>query len=152
MLNGKGYLEFCSDHAKRNVKSFKGQLRGKLVESKDLNGSEYEEQVKLVVWLERNKGRFGIKFYAIPNGGYRTPTEAVKLKRTGVSAGVPDLCIPKSKGSYHGLYIELKRVFGGKVSDFQKEWIDYLNKEGYYAIVCNGFEAAKKVIEHYFAL
>lgn len=145
MLNGKSYLEVAADFARKKAARQNSKR-------KDLTGSEFYEQVKLVVWLERNRDRFGLKFYSIPNGGYRTPTEAVKLKRTGVSPGVPDLCIPKSKGSYHGLYIELKRVSGGKISDFQREWIDYLKKEGYYAVVCNGFEEARNAIEKYFSL
>lgn len=94
----------------------------------------------------------GIKFYAVGNGGSRHPWEALKLKRMGTKPGVPDLCIPLAKEPYHGLYIELKRVKGGKVSEPQKEWIAYLNESGYLASVCNGFEAAKELVLHYLNL
>ena len=110
--------------------------------------SETYEQIKLVLWMEK----IGLRFYAVPNGGSRPIVEAVKFKRSGVKAGVPDLCIPFSSGGYHGLYIELKREVGGKVSPEQREWIDYLNKAGYYAVVCKGFEAAKRTIEYYLGL
>jgi len=76
-------------------------------------------------------------------------SEAVKFKREGVSAGVPDLCIPKAKKPYHGLYIELKRTSKARVSKSQKEWIDYLNLEGYKAVVCYGFDETVEVIEKY---
>lgn len=33
----------------------------------------------------------------------------------------------------------------------QKEWILNLNNQGYKAVVCNGFEEAKEVIERYLA-
>lgn len=110
--------------------------------------NETYEQIKLSIWLDKK----GLKYYAVPNGGWRTMAEAVKFKRSGVKPGVPDLCMPFPSGAYHGLYIELKRVIGGSVSKFQKEWIDYLNSVGYYATICKGFEEAKKVVEWYLSL
>lgn len=86
--------------------------------------------------------------YAVPNGGSRNRLEAVNLKRQGVKAGVPDICLPLPKGKYHGLYIEMK--YGKNTpSDKQKEYIDYLNRVGYKAVVCYGFEAAQRVIKGY---
>lgn len=67
----------------------------------------------------------------------------------GVSPGVPDVCIPIPSGSYHGLYIELKRTKGGKVSDHQKDWLAFLTEKGYYAQVANGFEEARNIVLHY---
>lgn len=89
--------------------------------------------------------------FAIPNGGYRDLIEAVNLKRSGVQSGVPDICIPLPNKSHHGLYIELKRKEGGRVSDSQQYWIDLLNKQGYLAVVCEGSDAAKIIIEKYIA-
>lgn len=110
--------------------------------------SEDQEQIKLATWLTKQ----GIRFYAIPNGGKRNLFEALKLKRMGVSAGIPDLCIPIPSGSYHGLYLELKRAFKGRVSEFQSEWLAFLRENGYFAQVANGFDEAKEMIEHYFSL
>lgn len=110
--------------------------------------TEDQEQIKLATWMTKQ----GIRFYAIPNGGKRNLLEAVKLKRMGMSAGVPDLCIPIPSGSYHGLYLELKREKGGKVSHEQAEWLAFLTEKGYYAQVAKGFEEAKEIILHYFSL
>lgn len=110
--------------------------------------SETEDQIELVKWMEKK----GLKFYAVPNGGYRRISEAVRFKHSGVKAGVPDLCIPFPSGPYHGLYIELKRVIGGEVSVVQQEWVDYLNSVGYYAAICRGFEEAKRTVEYYLSL
>ena len=44
----------------------------------------------------------------IPNGGYRHPLEALKLKKMGVKAGVSDLFLAYPNPNYHGLWIELK--------------------------------------------
>ncbi len=110
--------------------------------------TEDQEQIKLVTWMTKQ----GIKFYAIPNGGKRGMAEAIKFKRCGVISGVPDLCIPIPSGSYHGLYIELKRQKGGILSITQREWLSYLREKGYYAEVAHGFEEAKEIITHYLSL
>lgn len=87
--------------------------------------------------------------YHTPNGGYRNAIEGAKLKRLGVSPGVPDVCIPVPNSNYHGLYIEMKKRNGGIVSDNQKTWIERLNRNGYKAVVCRGFEEAQDLIINY---
>ena len=37
----------------------------------------------------------------IPNGGKRDKRTAVALKRQGVKAGVPDICLPVARNGYH---------------------------------------------------
>lgn len=110
--------------------------------------TELQDQIKLCSWLRKA----GIRFYAIPNGGFRNMSEAVKLKASGISPGIPDICIPIPIEPYHGLYIELKRISGGRVSKEQQDWIDFLSNKGYYAIVAKGFEEAKSEVEYYFSL
>lgn len=127
---------------------------GKAGKAQDINPApnkvptEVYEQIRFVTWLAKN----GIRHFAIPNGGLRSYSEAVKFKRCGVKAGVPDVCIPIPSGSYHGLYIELKRVKGGSVSVEQKEWINFLQSQGYYAEVAKGFDEAKRIVEYYLGL
>lgn len=108
--------------------------------------TEFEEQCALCDWLDAKR----ILYYAIPNGGSRHMLEAKNLKRSGTKAGIPDVCIPVPKKDYGALYIELKRQKGGKVSDYQQDWITDLTIAGNKAVVCYGFEDAKKVIEEYF--
>jgi hypothetical protein len=62
---------------------------------------------------------------------------AVKLKKMGVVAGIPDLFVPSWK-----LYIELKREKGGAVSPAQKKIMLYLQRVGYTVFVCHGAEEA----------
>ena len=107
---------------------------------------EWREQELLCDWMTENR----IVFYHVPNGGKRDIGEAVKFKRIGVKAGVPDLCIPIPRKCYHGAYIELKRVSGGTVTESQKRWIKFLSGQGYYAMIAAGFEEAKKLLEVYF--
>lgn len=110
--------------------------------------TESQEQTLLATWLDKRR----IKFFAIPNGGSRHYLEAISLRRGGVKRGVPDIFIPISSGSYHGMFLELKRVKGGVVSEEQKDWIAYLAEAGYFVSVCYGFEQAKDVVLHYLNL
>ena len=114
---------------------------------------ESEEQTALfqwAVWMENRAPQLRL-LYAIPNGGTRHKIEAANLKRQGVKAGVPDICLPYPSGGYHSLYIELK-VGKNKPSKNQEDWIKDLNAAGNKAIVCYGFEEAKKEIEKYLGL
>lgn len=85
----------------------------------------------------------------IPNGGSRNAAEAANLKRQGVKPGVPDICLSVARGRYHGLYIELKRRKGGRVSAAQQKFMTNLKQQGYFVIVCWGADQAYNVIIMY---
>ena len=70
------------------------------------------------------------------------------MKEQGVKAGVSDIFLPVARRGYHGIYIELKKT-GGIVRPTQKEWIEAVQKEGYYAAVCYGTDAAVELLEWY---
>jgi len=113
--------------------------------------TEAQEQRILFQWINFNKTmhpELGLCFH-IPNGGSRNTLEAHNLKQQGVKAGVPDICLPVARGPYHGLYIELKRVRNGKLSNDQRRWLGDLTKQGYRAVMCRGWEEARKEIEAY---
>ena len=112
---------------------------------------ESVEQTCLFHWAQRQSGAYpalSLMFH-IPNGGSRHKVEARKLKEQGVKAGVPDVCLPVARGGYHGLYVELKRIKGGKVSSDQQDWIKALAAEGYMAVVCRGWNEAAEAILKY---
>lgn len=111
---------------------------------------ESNEQIGLFQWAAYQEHKYPeLEFmYHVPNGGYRTKTTAARLKREGVRAGVPDICLPAPKGIYHGLYIEMK-VENNKTSAEQKRWIAYLRSRNYYVAVCYGLEEACNVIIKY---
>lgn len=112
---------------------------------------EHDEQVSLIQWafLSR-KTRPELKgLAAVPNGGLRSKATAGKLKAEGVRAGYLDLQLLVARGGYHGLLIEMKRTKDSTTSPEQKEWIKWHTEQGFYATVCKGFLAAKRVIEDY---
>lgn len=92
-----------------------------------------------------------VLLYHIPNGGKRGKREAAKLKRMGVKAGVPDLCLPVARGGFHGLYVEMKRHTGGVVSIDQKTWLTALHEAGHCVALCEGHEQAIAVLRDYLA-
>lgn len=114
--------------------------------------SEHAEQVTLIQWFDvaypAHKGRL----FAIPNGGWRAKAQALKLQMEGVRAGVPDLFLPVAAGTYHGLFIEMKRSKGGRLTPEQKAWLEYLHGQGYAAHCCAGFEAAREAVNLYITL
>lgn len=67
--------------------------------------------------------------FAIANGGSRHMLEAVRLKATGVTPGIPDLflSIPNKK---HGLYLECKSE-KGRLSEEQVKKIELFQAAGY---------------------
>jgi hypothetical protein len=71
------------------------------------------------------------------------------LKEQGVRAGVPDIFLPCPNPIHMGLFIEMKRQKGGRISEEQSRWIAELNKSGYRAVVAYGFEDAKQIILNY---
>lgn len=113
--------------------------------------SESYEQETLFKWMElqmKKRPELQLCFH-IANGGSRGKAEAARFKAEGVKAGVPDLFLPVARGPYHGLFIEMKRQKGGKVSDAQKAWISALTVQGYLAVVCYGWKDAAELIEDY---
>ena len=113
--------------------------------------TEAEEQTALFAWAEWNKTQYPelTLMYHVPNGGSRNTAEARRLKAQGVKPGVPDICLPVPRGKYHGLYIELKRQRGGKISSLQKIWLTALAGQGYKCLVCFGAEDAEWEIVKY---
>ena len=112
------------------------------------------EQTFLFRWARFESGKYPELdlMYHIPNERKCSATAGAKLKAQGVKSGVPDICLPFARGKYHGMYIELKRETGSKTSDNQKMWIELLTKQGYYAVICKGWEKAMEQIVYYLNL
>ncbi len=115
---------------------------------------EADDQMALVTFCSYHLGRLisskRLKFTHAPNGGSRNVLEALQLKKMGVSRGTPDLLFFFPNGKFGGLAIEMKSINGGKLSEEQKEWLDYLNSIGWLALEAKGFHAAKDIVIEYF--
>lgn len=113
--------------------------------------TESQEQQALFDWARAECGRWPeLKLmYHVPNEGKRSAATGRKLRAEGLRAGVPDVVLPVARGGQHGLYIEMKRTQGGRVSPAQAEWIEALAAQGYRAVICRGLDAARREILRY---
>lgn len=112
--------------------------------------SEDTEQIQVMNWAHWHTGKYPeLKWlHHIPNGGSRNRIEAAKLKEMGVKAGVSDLFLPCPKGIYCGMYIEMK-CGNNRHTDRQKEFLNDMAENGYFAVTCYSADDAIKAIEEY---
>lgn len=116
---------------------------------------ESREQQALVRWADmtwmpgNGDRKIGAYLYAVPNGGRRDRVTAAILKTEGVRPGVPDIVLAWPAGGHHGLYIEMKRIKGGRATEAQRDWLQRLREAGYAAHICHGFDEARQTILEY---
>ena len=118
---------------------------------------EHDEQVLLVQWADRTRiGGVLVGDYlaAVPNAGKRSARAGARLKAEGLRPGFPDLALTMPARGYHGLFIEMKRVGAPEsdVRDNQREWLERLNKIGYFAYVARGFAEARELLLWYLGI
>ena len=116
-------------------------------------GSESAEQKSFVQWWSMMRQHLAPNavLHSIPNGGRRDIATGARLKAEGAVAGVPDLFLACARSGKHGLYIELKRRTGGRVSQSQRDLFPLLEAQGYGVAVCHGWREAADAVEAYLA-
>ena len=106
-----------------------------------ISPSEHSEQVGFINWFRAKYSQ--VLIFAIPNGEKRAISVAKRLKMEGVVRGVPDLFVPA-----WNLWIEMKRVSGGRLSPDQKQMIEYLEGARHTVIVAKGAtDASQQVLK-----
>lgn len=113
--------------------------------------SEHAQQTALMAFAALNVKKYPELKYlaAIPNGGNRDAITGARLKAEGVKAGIPDLILPVRRYSWSGLWIEMKRASGGKLSTEQIDWHQFLKSQGYAVMVAHGYEQARDCLLTY---
>ena len=112
-----------------------------LISASKTSPSEHSEQVGFINWFRVKYPN--VLIFAIPNGEKRAITVAKRLKAEGVVRGIPDLFIPQ-----WNLWVEMKRISGGRLSPEQKGMIQYLEGVGHKVIVAKGAaDASKQILE-----
>lgn len=114
--------------------------------------SEHEHQSALVEWskLPSVQAQYpGIDLLeASLNGVKLSKAQAGKAKAAGMLTGALDLNLPVARGGYFGLRIEMK--YGrNTMSDEQKWHARRLTEEGWLAITCYNWLAARDAIIEY---
>lgn len=109
--------------------------------------------------------KYGVKVIPMNIESRKTFYEQFKFKTMGYFRGIVDTFVPVAKGGYHGLFIELKKegrkVFkkdgtfyasGKETHEKQQEFLDDMNKGGYYATFAIGLDEAIDVLDCYMNL
>lgn len=118
--------------------------------------TEHDEQVALIDWWNNGAAHaYGLTIYhlfAIPNAGAgASKGQAGKMKAEGTRAGIPDLFLAVPRLQCPGLFIEMKRRDGGRLSLEQQLAIQALSRQGYRCVVCKGADEAIRAIRDYLA-
>ncbi len=87
--------------------------------------------------------------HAVPNGGLRDPITAARMKAEGVRKGVADIFLPVKRGKLSGLYLELKTLKGGRVSEEQLAFGSFVQTQGYAWASANGWRNASQALQLY---
>jgi hypothetical protein len=90
----------------------------------------------------------GVFWYAVPNGGARSPVEAAIMKSTGTRAGVPDLAFLHEGRAF---YLEVKSATG-RATEHQLQAISDINRAGGYAAIGQGIDACLRILEEWHLL
>lgn len=147
IVNGKT-SEFLLKYDEDEFDSFireQYEIKGEVTPTKIMSAKkksdiplEKDEQKRLCKWLKENKighwaNGLGVKL------DYDVKYMA-SLRSQGHYKGIADMTILLPKG--RAIFLELKRVKGGVVSEEQKKWIKYLQSLDYPAKVCYGADEA----------
>lgn len=142
-------------HTRRAV--FVGEWIGSAPTPDELRakGTEHGEQAALFCWAAACANVFPeslgcLKWmFAVPNGGARDSVTASMMKGEGVKKGVPDIMLPITKPEFAGLWVEMKKIRGGVLSDEQAAYRDHLLSQRYQWVRANGFMEARKALLDY---
>lgn len=117
--------------------------------------TETQEQATLFKWaaLQYIRQQYPeLKYlFHIKNETTEGPARVAVDRAMGVKKGVPDLFLPVPRGSFHGLWIEMKTE-KGRASEEQKWWLKEMIDQGYAAVVCYGWKNARDELIWYLKL
>ena len=115
---------------------------------------EKEEQIAFVEYCKAK----GIRVVSTQNGfkmpkvGFNYIAYSNSLKKMGLSKGFPDLIVFAKNSQSNILFIEMKRQKGGTLQEEQKEWLQWLDENGYTVAVAKGADSAIRILEKYLIL
>ncbi len=105
---------------------------------------EQRLQIELVNTLRAVAPALEFMCFHVPNGGYRTPREAVIFKTLGVLPGIPDLVCLWSVGQVG--FIELK-AHNGALTNIQNRTHAFLRGMGFQVAVVRSVEQALETLK-----
>lgn len=105
-------------------------------------------QEKCVTWFDYSYPELRMLLHHSPNEGRRSIVDGAHLKASGMRPGFPDLVLLMPSGEWAWLAMEFKSK-GGRLSESQKRYAEYLPKHGVLHKVIWEFEEFTELIEEY---
>lgn len=145
--NTDEFDDFIREHyeIKGEVTPVKIMSAKKKTEEKEL--TEHEIQVEVCKYLKSKK----IGHWAVPNGFVHNGDKIATaryinyMKSEGVKNGVFDITICYGNGKVAFMEIKTPK---GRASEYQLNWLNWFNKNGYIAKICYGYEECIEFIEY----
>lgn len=92
------------------------------------------------------------------NGVFLGKSQTIKAVASGMTKGIPDLFLPcaardaEGRVVHAGLYIEMKKSAGGRLTPEQKEFMEHARREGYRIEVAFTWQQAARLVIEYLGL
>jgi hypothetical protein len=112
---------------------------------------EAAEQENVIKWARDNEKTYPFLWmlHSSLNGVKLSKMQAGKAKASGMLSGVPDLFLPVPRGSFCGLYIEMKSA-KGRISSEQSKFLQAASDFGYACFICySAVDAIDKIKGYY---
>ncbi len=111
---------------------------------------ESKEQASLIQWarLSINKYPELVYLHCSLNSVQLSSIQDKIAKSQGMIKGIPDLFLPVRRGTYSGLYIEMK-IKGNELTLEQEKFLSYVESQGYCVDVCYNWIEAKNTLINY---
>ena len=122
----------------------------KLPKPRKRRWTEETLQEKCVEWFDRNYPDLIPLLHHSPNEGKRSIVEGAHLKASGMRTGFPDLVLLMPSGEWAWLAMEFKGK-GGRLTEAQKRYAEYLPKHGVLHRVVWTFEEFVNLVRGYTA-
>ncbi len=122
----------------------------KLPKPRKRRWTEETLQEKCVEWFDRNYPDLIPLLHHSPNEGKRSIVEGAHLKASGMRTGFPDLVLLMPSGEWAWLAMEFKGK-GGRLTEAQKRYAEYLPKHGVLHRVIWTFEEFVNLVRGYTA-
>ena len=112
--------------------------------------TERQEQECVIDWIDKAQPWLRNHTIKIHNESKCSQFIGAKLNAQGRLAGASDLFIALPTMKYFGLFLEMKSMTG-KPTKLQLEFLERMNKIGYFAVCCHGADNAIATITAYLA-
>jgi hypothetical protein len=123
----------------------KRRIRGMCIEFQMTRRQPEAALQRAVVTHLRARPASGIFWCAVPNGGYRSKTEAAIMVGTGLRKGCPDILLCRSSQLYA---LELKAP-RGRLSEAQRQCHEELRQAGAIVEVASDLDSALSYLERW---